>query len=420
MSRKGALAITLISLGGLAAVAWPVAAPGSCGRLTERQAALMAELPASAAPDGQADAIVALSTDAVAQVLTAHLDELEGALNERIRTVQIPGAGTNVAISADFESRRLQLTEDGARIGVVAPLLATITMSANDVPLVGQLSFSFEVTANLATALALVPRDVGSEVQVRVGTGALTDLRIMPPNANPLVRSILNTAQQWLESAVRTLVPEVVADVPVYRLTPMELGGAQPALQALELRLSPDRTHLLIGFDAHLAIDAPAAWPTDIAASSDLALFASPELARAVANRTLLSVSQTENRFAYIHAIDATGPDLSFDTTVSRTRFPCAALRAPLTGELRTTTAGADIDIDPDIDWTVEQGGLLARLFAPSDATFEHMFAASVGPLLDLVVLPLPTGVDVGLQARDVSANGGWVAVSAGLLRSPE
>jgi hypothetical protein len=79
-----------------------------------------------------------------------------------------------------------------------------------------------------------------------------------------------------------------------------------------------------------------------------------------------------------------------------------------------------NLHIDPDIDRTVEQGGPLARLFAPSDTSFEHMFAASAGPLLELVVLPLPTGVDVRLQARDVSASSGWVAVSAGLGQSAD
>jgi hypothetical protein len=426
MSRKRALVITLVAAGGLAAVAWPVAAPGSCGRIAQRHATLLGEMPAPAAPDGNADAVVALSTDAVARVLTAHLDQLEASLNERIRTVQIPGAGTNVAISADFESRRLQLSEQSGRVGIVAPLLATITITATEVPLVGELQFSFEVTANLNTALALVPRNSTSEVQVRVGTGALTDLRIMPPDTGPLLRGVLNTAQQWLESAVRTLLPEVVADVPVYRLGALEIREGQPALQAQELRLSPDRAHLLIGFDAHLAIDAPAAWPTDIPAANDLTVYLAPELARAVANTTLLAASQTENRFAYIHHIDATGAALTFDTTIARTALPCAALRAPLTGQL---TAVADtpgenaitsLDINPDIDWTVEQGGLLARFFAPSDATFEHMFATSAGPLLDLVVLPLPTGVDVQLQAREVSASSGWVAVSAGLGRGEE
>jgi len=386
----------VVAASALGVALWPVASPGACRRLNERMDGYAADV--SGQPlDGAPDMVLAMSPHALGDIVSAHLRPLEQSLNERLSNFAISGLDRSASIDARFSTGAVQ---------------SRLTLRAAGVPVVGDLALAFDVSARVQAGLALDPTPTGTLLRAVAGTDIVSDIRVVPADAGPFVRTLAATASRWVEQAVRTLLPTAVADLPLWTLTPAQLADGQPALVAAGLRVMPDRSALLIGLDATTGSPTPPPWPTDTGSES-LSLFVAPDLLGDMANQA--PADSTAPRRVWIHSIDTTTDTPQFDISVARARFPCMEFRGRIAGRLVQHDGHLTIDITEQPRWQVVQGGPLARLLAPSEDRLERELSERLAPALELWAVPLPTGVTVGIHTTGIAATDGWFRIDAQL-----
>ncbi len=279
----------LVVLAWIAAWVWvPALRPGTCGTARADWAARTAAAGAVAATEAP-HVVVGLSAAGGGRLLHAHLDAVEPQLQQALTNLRLAGVEAPLNLQTDLGAHPWTARQEGDATRLAIPLVATLTLTATGVPLLGDLEITVDLQATLDVGLRIEQRDGATRLMTRVDRDSLRTLRLTPHGVPPLLRAALDSLQATIEATLRTLLPTLVADVPVLTLAPATGPFDGLELRPLALRADPDESHVWLHLHSNLPV--AAAPPTDAlhlpADRHDITLWVAPDALRLLAQQRL-------------------------------------------------------------------------------------------------------------------------------------